>query len=168
MQGSADREHVARSLQRRGQSIDLFGGVVEVARRACRRGYTEPGHERPGAVMPGTDRDAFRVEYRGDVMRVHALEREREHGKSFLEVLRSEQSDTIDTRQRVHRMAREFLLPSEQRVVTDRVDVVACGGESDCTCGVRRARLELVRYLRPGRALHGHGIDHVAAALVRR
>src|SRR5690606_28897289 len=111
------------------------------------------------AVVPRADRDALRVQHGRDVVWMDTLEREGEHGEALLEVLGTEQTDPLDLRQPLHRMACELLLPGEQRVMADPIDIVAGGSQADGAGRVGRARLELVRHFRPGRALHRDGID---------
>ncbi len=60
------------------QGVDLPARVVEAERRARRRRHAEELHHRHRAVMARAHRDAVRVEHRAEVVRVHALDRERD------------------------------------------------------------------------------------------
>ena len=61
------------------ERVRLFARVVEAERRAARGGHVEAHHQRLRAVMAGADGDAFLVEDRADVVRMHAFEHERDH-----------------------------------------------------------------------------------------
>lgn len=45
------------------QSVDFLEGVVEIEAGSSSGGQAQPGMERLGAVMPGTDGDASAVEH---------------------------------------------------------------------------------------------------------
>ena len=73
------REKTGDILESVEQLKQFRFGVVKIRARPRQRGHVEPFHQRLGAVMPGPDADATRVEEARDVVRVGALERERDH-----------------------------------------------------------------------------------------
>src|SRR6266508_3898530 len=68
-------------VQAFGEAVDLFRDGVEVEAGAVRRGDAELGHQRLAAVVPGPDRDALHVEDLRDVVRMDAVEIEREDAR---------------------------------------------------------------------------------------
>ena len=66
------------------------------------------------------------------------------------------------------RVVEQVLLVGRDARDADPAEVVDRGAEADRAADVRRAGLEAVRQVVPGRALEGHREDHVAAALPGR
>ena len=60
--------------------------VVGAEARARRRRHAQPAHQRLCAVMTGAHADVLAVDELGDVVRVHALDRERDHSAALLHV----------------------------------------------------------------------------------
>src|SRR5438128_2790573 len=71
-------ERLLDLVQALDEAVDLLGDRVEVEARPVRGGDAEPGHQRLTAVVPGADRDALPVEDLGDVVRMDALDVERD------------------------------------------------------------------------------------------
>src|SRR5690349_5263642 len=95
------------------------------------------------AVMARTHRDALVIEQRRQVMRVHAIDEEREHGglvRGF-----AEQAHAGRRLQRGRRVIEQVPLVCADALDPDRVYVVDRGTEADETGDVRRPGLELVR-----------------------
>src|SRR6516164_9227490 len=66
------------------QGVDLGVGVVQVERRPVGGLAAEGAVQRPRAVVAGPDRDAELVEHLADVVRVHALDLERDRAAAVL------------------------------------------------------------------------------------
>src|SRR6266516_1987296 len=74
--GTRSREGLPDLEQAVDQAVDVLGKRVEVEARAGRGGDAETRHQRLGAVVAGTNGDAFPVEDLRDVVRVDVLELE--------------------------------------------------------------------------------------------
>src|ERR1700691_2825102 len=74
---SCRREKLLCLAHALGQRVDLVVGVVHVEHRPRAGLHPERAVQRPGAVMVGTHGDAELVQQLTDVMRVHAVDRER-------------------------------------------------------------------------------------------
>jgi hypothetical protein len=98
-------------------------------------------------VVAGADGDALGVDDRRDVVRVHAIEREREDGHALRGVGRPEHAQPLDLAEPLEAVADQVLLVRPQRVVTEAVEEVARPRRARCAAHVRRARLEPVRRL---------------------
>src|SRR5439155_14699242 len=77
-------ERLVDLVQAFDEAVDLLGDRVEVEARAVRGGDAEPGHQRLAAVVPGADRDALPVEDLGDVVRMDAVDLERDDPRAAL------------------------------------------------------------------------------------
>src|SRR5439155_11485190 len=64
------------------EPVDLLAHRVEVEARAVRGRDAEPRHQRLAAVMPGPNRDTFGVEHLRHVVRVNALDVERDDSRA--------------------------------------------------------------------------------------
>src|SRR6266568_1727605 len=101
------REHALRLVQGRGQRVHLVARVVEVHRGPRRRSQTEAPVQRLGAVIAGTDRDFFGVEYLCDVVGVHLFERERHYAASLFQVCWVEYAHCLDLKQTLQKIKNE-------------------------------------------------------------
>jgi MFS family permease len=75
---SVELQDVADGPQPVEQAVDIGARVVHGERRPRRRRYTQLAHQRLRAVMAGSDADADAPEDLADVVRMRALERERD------------------------------------------------------------------------------------------
>ena len=95
--------------------------------RGARGGaHAEAAHQRLGAVVAGADADRLAVAELGDVVRVDALDRERDDPAAAVEVGRPEERDAVDLGQPLERvggqlaLVRAHVLHAERRQVLDR------------------------------------------------
>ena len=122
-------------------------------------------HERHAAVVAGADGDAVRVEQRADVVRVPALEVERDDG----DLLRrfAHDGESFDGLEAFGRRGEQDLLV-RVRGLLDRHHVFQGDAEGDGAGDVRRTGFETLRGLAESGAGEVDLADHVAAELVRR
>ena len=88
----ADRsspEHLLRLVDRRHQRVHFLARVVQRKRGARRARHTETCHQRHVAVVPGAHVHALAVQYRADVVRMHALQHERQDAARAVPMMRS-------------------------------------------------------------------------------
>ena len=128
----------------------------------------EPAHQRLGAVMAGAHADPLAAEDLADVVRVCALELERDQGAAVGGVGRAMNREAGDLAQPGERLADEPELVLADPLDPERGDPVDRGAEADRLGDLRGARLELPRQVGPGRLVGRDGPDHVAAADERR
>ena len=76
-ESSVELEDAADGAEPVDQPLDVLARVVHGERRARRRRYAEPAHQRLRAVMPGAHADAPAPEDLPDVVRMGAVQRER-------------------------------------------------------------------------------------------
>src|SRR3954463_15683893 len=81
-------EELSRALERVGELVDLGLRVVDEERGARGRGDAQLLRERLRAVVPGADRDPLLVEELREVVRVDAVDLEREDAAALLRALR--------------------------------------------------------------------------------
>ena len=77
----------------RDEVIDIARAVVDVERCAGRGGHTKPAVQWPGAVVAHPHLDAAVIEHLTDIVRVDALDDERDCGPAVLCVERAEDPD---------------------------------------------------------------------------
>src|SRR5690606_38659207 len=158
-------EHLPDMVEAAHQSVDLASGVVQVERRTRGRGYSEPQVERACAVVADAYGDAERVvQDLTDIVRVDALQREGYGTAPHLEVAGTDDTQAGDLRQRVQGVGGQLPLVRLDGGHADRGQVVDGRAEADGLHDRRRARLELVRHGRVGRAVHPDRLDHLTAA----
>src|SRR5215472_4148969 len=147
-----------------GERVDLFVGVVQV--KACPGGGldAERPMQRPGAVVPGAHRHAPIVEHLADVMRVHAIQDERDRAAPVPRLGGPDDSQAVDLPEGVQGAGEQHLLVRPDRVEPDLGEVIHRGGQSDRLGDWHRARLELVRRGRERGMVDPDAFDHLAAA----
>src|SRR5690242_15966822 len=106
----------ARVFQGLDQGVDLRRRRVEVGRHPAGGLDTEPRVGRLGAVVTGSDRDAARVDDLRDVVRVDALQLERDGATTHRRVPRTEDREPLDRLQPLEGVARDRLLMGVDRV----------------------------------------------------
>ena len=77
-------------------AVDVVARGVDGERRARRRGDAEAPHQRLRAVVAGADADALAAEDLGHVVRVHAVERERDERAALVGVRRAVDRQPVD------------------------------------------------------------------------
>src|SRR5215469_5461886 len=92
------------------QGVYLADRVVHVERRPVGRLAAERAVQRPRAVVAGPDRDAELVEHLADVVRVHALDLERDRPAAAVGVQRPEDAHARDGADDLKRVRRQQLL----------------------------------------------------------
>src|SRR5262249_24866480 len=92
------------------QGIHLGMRVVQVERGTGARLDTQRTVQRPGAMVPGPYRDAAVVEHLAEVVRVDAVQRERDRGPPVLGRCRPENPQSVDLGQRGQGMAEQSVL----------------------------------------------------------
>src|SRR3984885_4681860 len=107
---SCRREELLGLAHALGQRLDLVVGVVHVERRPRAGLHAEGAVQRPGAVVVGTHGDAELVEQLTDVVRVHAVDRERYGTAPVLGGQRAEDAHAVDGAERLERVRGELLL----------------------------------------------------------
>ena len=129
-------------------------------------GTFEELHHGHGTVVSGPNGDAVPVQNGAEIVRMHALDHERDQAR--LVRRRADDAQSLDRRERVRRVLEELLLVRVDGVAVERLHEVHGRAEPDDARDVRRAGLELVRQ----RVVHGlaeaHREDHVAPALPGR
>src|SRR5207245_3351954 len=86
---STSGEDLLDLLDAADERVDVVEIVVDVEGRPRGRGEIEPLHEGLGAVMAGPDADPLDIEDRGDVVRMGAVDRERDDAGSLRDVRRT-------------------------------------------------------------------------------
>ena len=114
--------------------------------------------------MSAADGHVLHVEDLGDVVRMDAVEVERDDSRPPV-CRRSVRHQAGDLRQPLERVGGELVLVLLDRVEPDLGDVVQRRGEADSLGDRLRSGLELVRQLPPGRLLDLDLADHVAAGV---
>src|SRR6266567_1697754 len=107
-----------------GQGVDLGVRVVEVEARPVGCLAAEGAVQRPRAVVTRPDRNAELVEYLADVVRVHALDLERDGSAAVLRGQRPEDADALDLAERLKRVRGQCLLVRGDVVHAERGQVV--------------------------------------------
>jgi hypothetical protein len=113
-------------------------------------------------MMTRADRDALAIDDRSDVVRVDAVEHERQDAR--LAARRSDEAETVDGGERLGSVLEQVLLVLANPRKADRLDVVDRHAKRDGPGNIRCAGLELVRQVVPRRFFERHGADIVAAA----
>src|SRR5215475_15903248 len=127
------------------QGIYLGMRVVEVERGTGACLDTKRTVQRPGAMVPRPYRDAAVVEYLAEVVRVDAVQRERDRGSPVLGRCRPENAQSVDLGQRGQGMAEQLVLVFPDTVQPHLGEVVDCRTQPDRLGDRHRACLELVR-----------------------
>ena len=96
---SSDPEELLRVPDAVRQRVDFLAGVVEVQARPGTRLHAHGPVQRPGAVVTSPDRHAAVVEHLADVVRMQAVERERDRAAAVDRLLRAEDPQPVDFRQ---------------------------------------------------------------------
>src|SRR4030088_3035191 len=99
MSSMSDLEHLFRLVDRGQERVALLRRVVEVERRARRRGHAKPRHEQLVAEMSRPHAETLAVEGRRDVVWVDALDIEGDDADAVVERLRSVDRDPRDLRE---------------------------------------------------------------------
>jgi hypothetical protein len=113
--------------------------------------------------MSGPDGDALGVEHLGDVVRMDAVHRERNHAAPLLD-RRAEDAHTGNLLEPFHGVAGDGLFVRVNRRAPGAVDVFGRRPEADRLGDRRRAGLELVRDAVGFEGAQLDALDHVAAA----
>src|SRR5215469_17783804 len=106
------------------QGIHLGMGVVEVERGTGACLDTQCTMQRPGAMVSRPHRDAAIVEYLAEVVRVDAVQRERDRGSPVLGRGRPENAQSVDLGQRGQGMAEKIVLMLPDTVQSHLGEVV--------------------------------------------
>src|SRR5580698_8689992 len=128
---SCRREKLLCLAHALGQRLDLVVGVVHVKRGSRGGLQTERAMQWPGAVMVCTHCDAQLVEQLADVVRMHALHRERYGAAPVVGGQRAEDAHALDGAERLERVRGELLLVRGDVLHAERVEVVAGRGQPD-------------------------------------
>ena len=124
--------------------------------------------QRPRAVVTGPDRDAELVEHLADVVRVHALDLERDGAAAVLCRQRPEDAHAFDLAQRPERMRGQRLLVRGHVVHAELGQVVHRRAEAGGQRDRRDSRLELRGRREERGLLHPDDLDHRPAGEERR
>ncbi len=155
-------QQLAHLAQGRHELLDLLVRVVERQRGPASRRHAVELQQRMRAMLARADRHAFQVQQRRQVVRVRALDQERDHGGL---VRRSaEDAQAFDALQFFGQMRQQFGLARLDVVQADRVEVVHRRAQANEAGDVRRTGLELVRALVEHGALETDFLDHLATA----
>ena len=137
--------HASEALD---QAVDVVAGGVDGERRARRRGHAEAAHQRLRAVVAGAHAHALAPEDLGHVVRVHALERERDDAAAPREVGRAVEREAVHLAQALERVADDSRACSQTASMPSR-KAVDGRAEADRLGDRRRPRLELGGRLGP-------------------
>ena len=119
--------------------------VVDAERGAHRAGDAELFHQRLRAMMADPHRHVVLVEHGADIVRVHAVEVERDNAE--LPLAARHELHTGNARQPVDAIAGQRLLVLADRVAAELLDEIDREAEPDRAGDVRGAGLEAVRRL---------------------
>src|SRR6516164_1601894 len=159
-------EHSLRLDERPGKAVNLIARIVHGERSTAGRSHPEAGKQRHHAMGAGTHGNADAINDGRHVMRMGALEFER-NNRTFI-LGHSENAQRIDFTQPLVGVTEDLRLMRTDARLADRVDVVDCRAEPDRLHDRRRARLELVWRIAIGDVILKHLADHLAAAVERR
>ena len=142
--------------------------VVWTAKVARDVAATPRRHQRLGAVVAGADADAVAAEDLGDVVRVDAVERERDDAAATLGVGGAVDGEPLDLAEALERVGGELALVGAHRRPCRARQEVDRGAQADRLGDGGGARLELRGQLGVGGLVALDALDHVAAADPRR
>src|SRR5271163_3268284 len=91
-----------------GEPVDLIEGVVEGEGGAGGGRYLEELHHRHGAVMSGSNGDAVPVEDGAEIVRMHALDHERDQARFVRR--RADEAQSLDALERARCMSEQGVL----------------------------------------------------------
>ena len=124
--------------------------------------------QRPGAVVTAADRDPAGVQQLHHVVRVDAVERERDRSPAVHRLGRPEDPQSGNSLETLQRVRRDRVLVSGDRVHAERGHVPDRSAQPDGLRDRRGAGLEAVRGRGVGRPGHPDDLDHLAATEERR
>src|SRR4051794_34475909 len=110
------------------------------------------------AMMARAHRDAFVVEQRREIVRMRALDEERDHRRLALGF--AENAKARHRLQLRSRIDEELMLRRHDTLATERFHIVDRGAEPDKPRYVRRARFEAMRRIGERRAVETHFANH--------
>jgi hypothetical protein len=119
-------------------------------------------------VVPGPDAHAVAGEDLGDVVRVHAVHRERDKRAAGIRLTRPQDVQALDPVQALERVRGQRALVRADLLHADALQEADRGAQSRRLGDRRRARLELPRQLVEARGVEVDRADHVAAGQERR
>src|SRR5437667_608588 len=161
---STSGEDLLDLLDAGDERVDVVEIVVDVEGGPRGRGKIEALHEGLGAVMPGTDADPLDIEDRGNVVRMGAVDRERDDAGSLRDVPWTVRLHALQAGEFFERVLGHLHLMAADRVHADRREVIDGHTEADRSGDVRRTAFELVRDVVPLRPSEVDLPDHLPAS----
>jgi MFS family permease len=124
-------QHAPDELDRVYEPLHVLRGVVSGERRARGRRYAELAHQRLRAVMPGAYAHSLAPEDLADVVRVGALERERDERAALLGAPRAVNVESRDRGEPGQRVGNERRLMCTDRLNPKRSNPIHRRAEAD-------------------------------------
>src|ERR1051326_2342337 len=117
-------------------------------------------------MVAGANGNSIAIEHGADIMRVNAIEDERQHGS--LLACSSDQAQAGNRAEYLLSVSQHLLFVGGYAIDSNLRNVIQRRTQSNGSGDMRRARLELVRQFVINGFLEGDGTDHVAASLIGR